>query len=86
MRLTTGPGGGSAAVCWRPAQSYKEGELLACWTVSGEHPDRRIEYLEPMGGAHGNVDEVALGERERAVIDVEDGIALEHVPIRSWGR
>jgi hypothetical protein len=32
-----------------------------------------------MGGAHGNVPEVALGERERAVIGVEGGIALQHV-------
>jgi hypothetical protein len=32
-----------------------------------------------MGGAHRNVHEVALGERDRAVINVEDGIALQHV-------
>ena len=31
------------------------------------------------GGTHGNVHEVAFGERERAVIEVDDGIALEHV-------
>jgi hypothetical protein len=32
-----------------------------------------------MGGTHGNVHEVALGKAERAVIDVEDGIALLHL-------
>ena len=67
-------------VCFSGVRSVlQEGELLACWTVSGEHFDRRIEYLEPVGGAHGDVHEVALGERERAVIDVEDGIALQYV-------
>jgi hypothetical protein len=65
-------GGTSAAV-------LQEGELLACWAVSGEYLDRRIEYFEPMGGAHGDVHEVALGEAEGAVIDVEDGIAVLHV-------
>jgi hypothetical protein len=30
-------------------------------------------------GAHGNVHEVALGERERAIIDIDDGIALQQV-------
>ena len=32
-----------------------------------------------MGGAHGNVHEVALGEGDRAVIHVDDRIALLHV-------
>src|SRR5687768_16550358 len=74
---TSDAAGGSAWSGVRPV--LQEGELLACWTVSGEHLDRRIEYLEPVGGAHGNVHEVALGERDRAVIDVKDGIPLEHV-------
>ena len=57
----------------------QEGELLPCRGVSREYPDRRIEHLEPVGGAHGDVHEVAFGERERTVIDVHNGIALEHV-------